>query len=349
MPARESPVAARLLRWFGAHRRDLPWRREPRTAYRVWVSEIMLQQTQVKTVVPYYLRWLRRFPDVRRLAAASIDEVLKAWEGLGYYRRARKMHEAAALVMRRRGGKFPSSASELGSLPGIGPYTAAAVASIAFGEDVVAVDGNVRRVTSRLMALGDPTPEAVRTRLEALLPAGRAGAFNEAMMEIGAGVCLPRRPLCPSCPLSSACRAHRSGRVGRFPPPPRRRRVPRVQVVAIVAVRGNAFLLMRRPECEMLGGLWGFPIVREGTLTGIEGILLPPVRHDYTHLSLTALPLLPGKGRGELVRSARAEGAKFISRGEISKLALSRLDHKILARVEAAPKRHLKKSRGRLQ
>jgi A/G-specific adenine glycosylase len=333
MPTRTSPIAAKLLRWFGAHRRDLPWRREPRTAYRVWVSEIMLQQTQVKTVVPYYRRWLRRFPDVRRLAAASIDEVLKAWEGLGYYRRARQMHEAASLVVRRRGGKFPSSAHELGSLPGIGPYTAAAVASIAFGEDVVAVDGNVRRVASRLMALGDPTREAVRTRLEALLPAGRAGAFNEAMMELGAGVCLPRRPLCRACPLSSACRAHRPGRVGRFPPPPRRRRAPRVQAIALVVSRGNAFFLRRRPEGEMLGGLWGFPLVREGTLTGLEGILLPPVRHDYTHLKLTAYPLLLRQGQGRLPRWGGAGEAKFFTRAGMAKLALSRLDHKILARA----------------
>ncbi len=193
MGALNNTVARLLLPWFAASRRDLPWRREPRDPYRVWVSEVMLQQTRVEVVLPYYRRFLRRFPTLRALSRAPLDDVLALWSGLGYYARARNLHRAAQAC----GGRLPPSAAERRALPGFGPYTAAAVASLAFGEDVPLVDGNVARVLARLVAFaGDARAQAWKIAPE-LLPRGRAGAFNEALMELGATVCTPRAPRCP--------------------------------------------------------------------------------------------------------------------------------------------------------
>ncbi len=220
-------LASRLKRWFGKNRRSLPWRKEPRKAYHVWVSEIMLQQTQVAAVVPYFKKWIRLFPSIRTLAAAPADDVLKAWEGLGYYRRARALHEAAGIIVASRGGRMPRSSRELRKLPGIGGYTAAAIASLAFGEDILCVDGNVKRVAARVFAInGKVTEKAVRENLEPMLPEGRAGLFNEALMELGATCCMPCDPSCGACPIKSSCRALLAGRVRELPAPGPRKRVP---------------------------------------------------------------------------------------------------------------------------
>src|SRR5438045_2904526 len=196
-----STLADRLLSWFATARRDLPWRKEPRDPYRVWVSEVMLQQTRVEVVIPYYHRFLRRFPTLASLAAAPLDEVLALWSGLGYYARARNLHRAAQAC----GGRLPETADGLRALPGFGPYTAAAVASLAFGEDVALVDGNVARVLSRLFAIREDARARAWEIAARLLPRGRAGAFNEALMELGATVCTPRTPDCPRCPLQRMC------------------------------------------------------------------------------------------------------------------------------------------------
>jgi A/G-specific adenine glycosylase len=284
----------------------------------------MLQQTQVSTVVPYYRRWIRLFPTVEKLALAPLDDVLKAWEGLGYYRRARQMHRAARLIVERRGGRIPESFDELRTLPGVGSCTAAAVASLAFGKDVLAVDGNVRRVAARLFAMkGEATEETVRRALEPCLPRKRAGIFNEAMMELGAVICTPRGPLCGRCPLSACCRAFLSGKVSRYPALPRRKRPPHLKAVALIHSRRGKIFLRRRGESEMLGGLWGFPLIKEGELPGLAGKALAPVRHAYSHFSVTATPLV--------VREPPARyGGCYFTHEETSRLALSRLDHKIL-------------------
>lgn len=242
----------------------MPWR-EDRTPYRVWVSELMLQQTRVEQVIPYYHRFLKRFPSVQALARAPRQEVLKLWEGLGYYSRAVRAHETAKNVARRFGGKFPDSLEGLLALPGIGPYTAAAVGSLAFGLDAAVVDGNVARVLSRVFAYGGDVQSATgRKRIQqlaqSLLPRGRSGDFNEAIMELGALVCTPRGPRCPACPLRSVCVAAQEGDPERFPVKRKKKAVPHKHVgTGIVVDRRGRFLIAQRKEGSMLGGLWEFP------------------------------------------------------------------------------------------
>ena len=305
-----------LLHWFEEAKRDLPWR-QGRTPYRVLVAEVMLQQTQVATVAPYFEAWLRRFPTLQTLAEAPLDDVLKRWEGLGYYRRARFLHEAARVVQKDYGGDLPRRYDELLKLPGLGSYTAAAVASLAFGEDVLAVDGNVRRVASRLFMLPQPTERVVKEKLLPHLSKGRAGAFNEALMDLGALVCTPRAPRCDACPVPNHCGAFRAGRVAGFPPLKPKKKPPHIQRYALVKIENGRLWLRRRGEDEMLGGLWGFPLSEEP----VEGERLEPVTHAYSHFKITATPVLAANPPGD---------GGFIPLGRLPELALSKLDHKIL-------------------
>lgn len=270
-------LRARLLAWYTRRRRDLPWR-ATRDPYRIWVSEIMLQQTRVETVLPYYHRFLRRFPTLAALAAAPESAVLAAWSGLGYYRRARDLHRAARLL-HAAGGSFPSGYDAIRALPGIGPYTAAAIASIAFNLPYPALDGNVLRVLARLENEAAPIAStAARRRLEAvardLLHPRRPGDFNQALMELGATVCLPRAPLCPACPLRAGCRAHASGAASALPvrrpqPPPES-----VEAVLVLVRRNGRVLLRRRPAAaRQLAGFWELP--RPEDLPGAS--LSPPL------------------------------------------------------------------------
>jgi A/G-specific adenine glycosylase len=301
-------IQERLFAWSRTHRRDLPWRGE-RDPYRIWVSEVMLQQTQVKTVIPYYRRFLSRFPTLHSLAEANLDEVLKAWEGLGYYARARNLHRAARQVMADHGGQLPDHRNVLLALPGIGPYTVGAILSLAFGQDAAVLDGNVRRILSRLFAIdGDPRSAATRRRLwnltEALLPVGQAGPFNEALMDLGATVCTARDPRCVECPLSEGCQGYQSGDTERYPPRVPRRPLPHHDIAAGVIWRGDQFLISKRHTDDLLGGLWELPggkqesgetleecLAREvREELGIEiavGDLLMTVRHAYTHFRVT--------------------------------------------------------------
>jgi A/G-specific adenine glycosylase len=301
-------VRDRLLAWAHAHRRDLPWRGE-RDSYRVWVSEVMLQQTRVETVIPYYRRFLSRFPTLRSLAEAELDDVLKAWEGLGYYARARNLHRAARRVMEHHGGQLPADRQTLLALSGIGPYTVGAILSLAFGQDAAVLDGNVRRVLSRLFAVdGDPRSAATRRKLwnlvEALLPPGQAGPFNEALMDLGATVCTPHDPRCADCPLSEGCQGHQSGDPDRYPTRVQRRPLPHYDVAAGVIWRGDQLLISKRHTDDLLGGLWELPggtresgetleecLVREvREELGIEiavGDLMMAVRHAYSHFRVT--------------------------------------------------------------
>jgi A/G-specific adenine glycosylase len=256
--------ARRLLAWYRRNRRDLPWRRT-KDPYAIWVSEIMLQQTRVVAAIPYYERFLARFPDVHALARARIDDVLALWSGLGYYRRARHLHEAARIVAREG---FPRAEAGWRELPGIGPYAAAAISSIAFGETAAAVDGNVVRVLSRLHATTGP----VRELAQAWLPRSAPGDFNQAVMELGATVCTPRAPLCPRCPLSSSCK----GRADplRYPEPKRRPAITEERLSVALVVRGGKVQLRRRPEGGLLGGMWELPPAKH------RGAPLAVVRHS---------------------------------------------------------------------
>jgi A/G-specific adenine glycosylase len=260
----------RLLEWFARERRDLPWRRT-RDPYAIWISEAMLQQTRVETVIPYWERFLARYPDVAALASADETELLAAWSGLGYYRRARSLHAAARLVAERFGGSFPPELGEALALPGVGRYTAGAVLSIAFDQPVPVVDGNVLRVFARWFALADPLGSGALSRVawrlaDALVPERRGprapdgpGAWNQAVMELGATVCTARAPSCEACPVARLCEANARGTVERLPVPGRRAVPVDVELEVLVAARGGRLLLARRPQGGRMAGMLECP------------------------------------------------------------------------------------------
>jgi len=271
-------LARKWIRWFDRHARDLPWRRM-RDPYAIWISEIMLQQTQVKTVIPYYERWMKALPTVADFARAKPERALKLWEGLGYYRRARLAHSAARIIVKKHAGRFPETFGGVLALPGVGRSTAGAICSIAFNQPAPVLDGNVIRVLSRLLGIaGDPRSKNVKTKLwraaEALAAAaGEPSRLNQGMMELGALVCLPRRPGCPACPLRRDCFAWRRKRVGEFPAPTPRAAVTRRRFIALVARDGGRLLVRRRPAGVVNAGLWEFPNVEVGV-----NIKNPPAR-----------------------------------------------------------------------
>jgi A/G-specific adenine glycosylase len=305
-----------LLSWWDTDHADLPWRRT-KDPYAIWVSEIMLQQTQISTVIPYYERWLVRLPTVQALADASLDEVLKLWEGLGYYSRVRHLHAAASQVMEEFNGRIPRTVPQLLTLKGIGRYTAGAIASIAFNQPAPVLDGNVIRVFSRLIDLPDDiTMTATKNQLwqlaETVVPSERPGDYNQALMELGQQVCLPKNPLCQLCPLSSKCQARQYGTQNERPVRPPRKNTPHYDVVAgIIWERGiplpstdARFLIAKRPLNGLLGGLWEFPggkqedgeSLTEAVIREIDeelkmeievGELQTVVKHAYTHFRIT--------------------------------------------------------------
>ncbi len=264
--AKSFPQHTDLLAWYDRHRRALPWRAPPgkRTdPYRVWLSEIMLQQTTVKAVAPYYVRFLERWPDVEALAAAPLDDVLKAWAGLGYYARARNLHACARAVVERHGGQFPQAEDELRALPGIGAYTAAAIAAIAYDAPAMPVDGNIERVVARLYAVETPLPEAkpeIGRLARALTPPHRSGDFAQAMMDLGATICTPKRPACALCPWNDGCAARQRGDAESLPRRAPKREGALRRGAAFVALRADGHLLVRtRPERGLLGGMTEVP------------------------------------------------------------------------------------------
>lgn len=296
---RDGALCAALSTWYEQAARQLPWRADP-SPYRVWVSEVMLQQTQVATVLPYFARFVARFPDVAALAQAPEEDVLKVWEGLGYYRRARYLHKGARAVVERFGGDIPSDPELLLSLPGVGPYTAGAIATFAFGKSAPAVDGNVCRVAARLAAADLPAGDgallkAARRLSERLMAAGEPFGVGQALMELGALVCTPRRPRCGTCPFAPWCEARRLGRPEGFPRPKGARAVPAFEVGLAVVAWGGAVALERRPA-GLLGNMWGFPVVEvadakawlptlQGRVEGAFGPVQPvgPLGQAFTH------------------------------------------------------------------
>jgi len=302
-------IGQRLLAWYHRHRRDLPWR-HTQDPYAIWVAEIMLQQTRVDTAIDYYERFLTRFPTTEALAAAPLDEVLKAWEGLGYYARARNLHKAARQVVEEMGGRLPPTPKTLLLLPGVGRYTAAAIASIAFGHDAVALDGNLSRVLCRIFAIDDdPGRPNTQRRLEelamAIMPSGQAGDFNQALMDLGATICAPANPRCLLCPLVNRCRSQREGLQNELPIRATRSYRPHRDVTAGIIWDGNGhFLITQRPVDSMLGGLWEFPggkrrpgealpdclhreIAEELDIEIEVGELLYTIEHAFTHFEMT--------------------------------------------------------------
>lgn len=302
----ETLLAETLLAWYDAHRRDLPWRAPPgRRAdpYAVWLSEIMLQQTTVATVRGYFEKFLVRWPSVEALAAAPLEDVLAAWAGLGYYARARNLHACAGKVARDHGGRFPASETALLDLPGIGPYTAAAIAAIAFDAPCAAIDGNVERVMTRLYAIETPVRQAkplIREKTQALLPAARAGDFAQALMDLGATVCTPRGPLCGLCPWAQNCEAHRAGAQEDYPVKEKKAEKPKRRGAIFILRRGEETLLARRPPNGLFGGMSAFPAtpfsrdVSPGDWLDFAPCeadwraLAEPVVHVFTHFALRA-------------------------------------------------------------
>ena len=345
-------LSRRLLDWFAVHARALPWRVE-RTPYRVWVAEVMLQQTRAETVVPYYERFMARFPTIEALAAAPLEDVLRVWEGLGYYARARHLHESARVLVASRAGQLPGTYEGLLALPGVGRYVAGAVASLACGQDVPAVDGNARRVLCRLFEVRDDvTRLATQRMLERLaadlLPPGEAGRFNEALMELGATLCTPRAPRCLACPLADQCRAYLRGNPEALPVRGARRAVPHYDVAAAALFdhSGRVLVAQRRAD-EMLGGLWEFPggkrepdetliqcLIRElreelGVTVQVEGEqAFAVISHAYSHFRMTlhAFRCRLQAGQPQCLDCA---ALRWVALAELDDLPMSVVDRKV--------------------
>jgi A/G-specific adenine glycosylase len=334
-----------LLAWYDVHKRDLPWRAKPGEAsdpYRVWLSEIMLQQTTVAAVGPYYQAFLARWPDVGSLAAASQDEVLGAWAGLGYYSRARNLHRAAQVVARELRGIFPDSAAELRKLPGIGDYTSAAIAAIAFGEAVAAMDANAERVMVRLFAVEEALPGSKKRIAELaspLVPDERAGDFAQALMDLGSSICSPKRPLCERCPLHAYCKARALGIAETLPRKAEKRARPLKRGAAFVARDGGgAVYVVRRPEKGLLGGMLQPPLgewrtefpdrdraLNEAPFRGAWKKRPGIVRHGFTHFELE-LEIYAAQFRG------RPNGEGFwLDSAQVETAALPTVMRKVIA------------------
>jgi len=359
-----------LLSWWDAGHRALPWR-DSRDPYHIWVAEVMLQQTQIKTVIPYYHRWFSRFPDMKTLAEASLDEVLRQWEGLGYYSRARHMHAAAKTIVAEFDGVLPCTAAELMKLKGIGRYTAGAIASIACDEPVPVLDGNVIRILSRLIDLSmDVTKSAAKTELWRmagdLVPLDRPGEYNQALMELGQLVCVPAAPRCHLCPVSAHCLARRNGTALERPVRPPRKNIPHFDVVAAVIWDGtesveestmDRFLVAQRPLDGLLGGLWEFPggkreageslpeaLRREiQEEIGIEvnvGEQLATIKHAYTHFRITlhAFHVYHHNGRPQ---NLGVMNHAWVSLADLHKYAFAVTDRKIIAALKEEMGQHV--------
>jgi A/G-specific adenine glycosylase len=343
-------IQTQLLDWAQTSLRDLPWR-QVRDPYRVWVSEIMLQQTRVETAVPYYLRWMKRFPTIKALSQAELGAVLKAWEGLGYYARCRNLHRASKIVVEEHGGKLPDDRESLLALPGIGRYTVGAILSLAFDQDAAVLDGNVRRVLSRLFANDDdPRDKETREKLwvlaEALTPAGRAGQFNEALMDLGAVVCTPRGPHCTACPLGSVCQAYALGDPEGYPLRVRRGPTPHFNVAAGVIWREEHLLIAQRPMDGLLGGLWEFPggkqlpgetlheclkreLREELDIEVAVGEKLTVVRHAFTHFRITVYAYECRYLSEEEPKTLGVEDWRWVALSELYDYALPVVDRRI--------------------
>lgn len=357
-------LSRKLKSWFSKNRRDLPWRRM-KSPYGIWLSEIMLQQTQVSTVIPYYVEFLKKYPTIDDLAKAKDQDVLKAWEGLGYYSRVRNMHKAARIVMEHHEGELPESFDEILKLPGIGRYTAGAICSIAFGQRKPVLDGNVIRVLSRLFAVekdpGSPVGKNIFWKLaEEVLPAWDPGLFNEALMELGALVCTPRRPLCHECPLSSQCIAFRTDRQLDLPVRKKRQPTPHYNIGAGLIWKEGKLLITRRKENGLLGGLWEFPggkqedgetipqcverEINEELGIQVESIEhFMTVKHAYTHFRIT-LQIYHCRWLEGTPSCHSCTDFRWVNPSQLDQFPFPRANRRIIERMQELPKNILSKN-----
>jgi len=338
-----SLFARRLLTWYRRNARILPWRGYP-DPYAVWVSEIMLQQTRVETVIPYFQRWMKRFPTIKSLAEASEQDILNLWEGLGYYSRARNLHNAAIIVVERYDGQLPRDLVALRQLPGIGRYTVGAIASIAFGMDEPALDGNIRRVFARLFDISMPvdSPQSEKVLWDLVteyLPKGKAGDYNQALMDLGAAVCLPKNPDCLICPLMKLCEARAKGIQDQRPVLKPKKKTPHYILAAAVIVKNGRVLLAKRPSKGLLGGMWEFPNgrVEEDPAKELSKSLrsgyqlkvrrsdaLGLVKHAYTHFKVTVHVF-----RCELVSMPKDQSLKWVRPRDWEDFPMGKVDRQI--------------------
>ncbi|MGD9503467.1 MAG: A/G-specific adenine glycosylase [Syntrophobacteraceae bacterium] len=344
---------ASLLRWFDASARDLPWRRNP-SPYAVWISEIMLQQTQVKTVLPYFLRWMKRFPDVEVLSRATSEEILKHWEGMGYYSRAESIRRTALELAANHGGALPRSYDELLKLPGIGPYTAGAIMSFAFNEPCPVLDVNVERVLVRVFNIEGRVKEASVHKLLVekalrLIPEGNSGGFNQAMMELGATVCSAQKPRCPECPVRRHCESLRLGVVDHRPEPDKPKRTTPLQVAIGVLAHDGGILIQKRPPTGLMAGLWEFPggkvepgetpedalereFLEELELGVHAAGKIATIRHSYTSFKVTLHAFdcrLRDGGRRDPVLHSAVE-ARWVEPGALDEYAFPSANRKLI-------------------
>jgi A/G-specific adenine glycosylase len=357
-PPLRPETVKKLVRWYRKHRRDLPWRKT-KDPYRIWISEVMLQQTQVETVRPYYQKFLKAFPNVKTLASAPIDCVMKVWEGAGYYARARNLHKAAKEIV-RNGGRFPESAKELIRLPGIGSYTAAAVASIAFGEAVPVIDGNVERVLARVICEKGhvKTHAAAKQRIQRaaeqiMCTAARyyaPGDVNQAMMEIGATICKPRRVDCPACPLKTDCRAtNELADPTVLPKKAPTKAIPHYDVTAAIIRKRGRILITKRPSKGLLGGLWEFPGGKKESKETLEACLrreikeelgieirvkdlFAKVKHSYSHFRITLYAFDCEHLSGRVQKLGVAD-YQWVKPQELPQFAFPKADREILNKL----------------
>ncbi|HKJ27417.1 MAG TPA: A/G-specific adenine glycosylase [Anaerolineales bacterium] len=345
------PFSSPLIRWYRREKRDFPWRDDPHP-YKVWVCEIMAQQTRLGTVLPYFDRWMAAFPTLSDLAAADQQAVLNLWEGLGYYSRARNLHKAAQMVMDKHGGKLPANRPELEALPGIGRYTAGAIASIAFGLDEAVVDGNVKRVLARIFEVEEAVDTTQGTKTiwalaEAHLPVGQAADYNQALMELGARVCTPRQPDCEHCPAAGLCRANQHGRQTDLPVKKPKQKTPHYTVTASVIQRDGRVLIAQRPQDALLGGMWEFPGgKREGRESlanclkreileelGVKievGEKIGIFKHAYSHFKVTLHAYYSQLGNGTLEpQSLEHQTLHWVSLAELDDYPMGKIDRQI--------------------
>lgn len=345
--------AARLLAWYDDHARVLPWRSDS-SPYRTWVSEVMLQQTQVDTVIPYFERWMRRFPTLEALAAANQTEVLKLWEGLGYYSRARNLHRAAQIVFNDLSGKLPEDLKTLISLPGIGRYTAGAILSIAFDQKQPALDGNIRRVYARVTNSSAPIGTTSSDKhmwifAESVLPDTRAGDFNQALMDLGSAICLPQNPLCDQCPIQADCQAFSLGIQHSLPVKRQKAPIPHWIVGAGVVFRDSKVLVAKRPQKGLLGGLWEFPggklepedqdlaacikreLLEELAVKVSVGEPLGTYSHAYTHFKVTVHAHICQLEPNETL--AESETLRWLHPTQLADFPMGKVDRRIATKL----------------
>lgn len=354
------PITSHLLAWYAQNARSLPWR-DTKDPYAIWISEIMLQQTRVETVIPYFKRWMEQFPDLATLAKSDLQDVLVAWEGLGYYSRARNLHKAARLVMEKYDGKIPDEFEQLIRLTGIGHSSAADILSVAFGKDLAALDGNIKRVLSRLfnLTLSLETPEFTKTchlLLGQLLIAGKAGDFNQAMMDLGAIICLPKKPACSDCPLRNDCQAYLENVQNLRPVRKAKKEIPHYIVTAGVILDGvnqpGKVLLAKRPANGLLGGMWEYPggkvqagesleeclsreLIEELGIKVNVGHNIGVYKHAYTHFWVTLHAYRCAVSGGE-PKPISADEIKWVNTADLHSYPMGKLDRLVTNTILAS-------------